>query len=104
MTNKQKLAQNRNYFKYILSGIQKPINFDALTEFETEEWATILNIKDELLDKFDNNSKILGLNVPEHRCYFSPCRNKVKYSGELYGEKVWFCKKHFNEYLEAYDK
>lgn len=56
----------------------------------------------ELLDKFDENSRKLMLNVPKHRCYFNGCRNKAKFKGWVFEEEVWFCKKHNKEYLEQY--
>jgi len=91
---KLQLAQKRNYFKFVLVGLFKPIDNDVLTEWELEEWATILNIRDELLEKFDENSRELGLKVPEHRCW---CGKEAK-SIWLRGDKeIWVCNKHKKE-------
>ncbi len=91
---KIKLAQKRNYFKFVLSGIPKPIDFNALTEWEQEKWATILNIRNELLDKFENNSRIFGLKVPEHRCW---CGKVGKYKPEYDYYEGLVCKKHIKD-------
>ena len=93
---KQKLAQKRNYFKYVLHGIFKPIDLECLTEWELEEWATILDIKDDILSKFDNNSRVMGLNVPEFKCW---CGKEGKYPPsqeypEMIRRNMKFCKKH----------
>jgi hypothetical protein len=81
----------------VLSGIPKPIDYNSLTEWEQEEWATVLNIRDELLDKFDETSRNLGLNVPEHKCW---CGKPAKYGKDLNGdgELVWFCNKCKDKY------
>lgn len=90
---KLQLAQKRNYFKYVLTGMFRRIDYDILTEWELEEWATILNIRDELIDKFEANSRLMGLNVSEHKCW---CGKAGKYdsvdSRHIIGQKV--CKKH----------
>lgn len=94
--NKQKLAQKRNYFKFVLSGLFKPIDSSVLTEWEQEEWSTILNIRDELISKFDSQSREKGLNAPKHRCW---CGKEGKYKPEY---KTFFnvkfvCKKHIKD-------
>ena len=91
---KLQLAQKRNYFKFVLSGMFRLIDNDVLTEWEQEEWSTIFNIRDELMDKFDENSKLMGLNVPEHKCW---CGKPAKYTldhVEKGKESKWVCKKH----------
>ena len=95
MTPKQKLQKDRAWFKFVLAGIPKPINLESLNEWEQEEWATILNIRDELLDKFDKTSRNLGLNVPEHKCWCGkPAKVQVDYYGD--GKLRWVCNKHIN--------
>lgn len=95
---KQQLAQKRNYFKFVLTGMFRKLDLSALTEWEQEEWATIFNIRDELMDKFEGNSRLMGLNIPEHRCW---CGKEGKYDiPENYPYKTTaqkFCKKHFKE-------
>lgn len=93
MTEKQKLQKDRAWFKYVLTGLYKPIELKSLTDYEQEEWATILNIRDNLLDVFDKKSKELGLNVPEHRCWCGkPAKLQVDYYGK--GNLIWVCNKH----------
>lgn len=60
---KLQLAQKRNYFKFVLSGIPKPIDRGVLTPQEDELWGNIISIRKELIDKFDENSQKQGLNV-----------------------------------------
>ena len=45
-----------------------------------------------LIDSFDENSRNLGLKVPEHRCWFSPCKCKAKY--RVGNTNLYLCKKH----------
>ena len=104
MTEKQQLAKVRNWLKFQLLGKQIHTDSKYLTKLEKARIDKINYLIQTTVNNFDRNSSKLGLNVPEHRCYFSPCRNKTKYIGELYGKDVYFCKKHFNEYLEVYDK
>ena len=68
MTPKQKLQKDRAYFKFVLTGLYKPIKTESLTIEEYSWWQTILTARTELLKKFDERSRNLGLNVPEHRC------------------------------------
>lgn len=93
---KLQLAQKRNYFKFVLHGMYRFIDNDALTEWELEEWATILNIRDELLEKFDNNSRLVGLKVPEHKCW---CGKEAKnlVAAHEDGFELWTCNKHKKE-------
>ena len=90
---KQQLAQKRNYFKFVLTGLRKPINPSSLTEEELNQWHDLLKIRGKLLDNFDNASRILGLNVPEHKCW---CGKAAKQQADYYdnGELVWVCNKH----------
>lgn len=43
---KLQLAQKRNYFKFVLTGIPKPIDLKVLSEYEQEQWGIILDIRD----------------------------------------------------------
>lgn len=63
MLPKLKIAQYRNYFKFVLSGLIKPINLEVLTSQEKEEWNNIIESRNKLLNSFNENSKSLGLNV-----------------------------------------
>ncbi len=94
---KLQLAQKRNYFKYVLTGIPKPIDLNVLSEYEQEQWATILNIKDNLLASFDQISKEKGLRIPEHKCW---CGKEAKYTLDSVvrdESATWVCKKHKEE-------
>ena len=90
--NKQQLAQKRNYFKYVLTGLVKPIDYNCLTEEEKISWNAIINLKTSLLSNFDNISRQLGLKVTEHRCWWcgKPAKLQVYYDKEF----IWVCNKH----------
>ena len=94
---KRELAQKRNYFKFVLSGIPKPIDLNCLTQVEKDNWKELLYIRKQLLDKFDETSRSLGLNVPEHKCW---CGKPAKYGKDLNGDEelVWFCNKCKDKY------
>jgi hypothetical protein len=61
--NKFKLAQKRNYFKFVVTGIPKPIDKSVLSELEIQEWDSILEARNIILKYFDDASKRAGLNV-----------------------------------------
>ena|SRR5687767_2622928 len=92
MTKKQ-LAQKRNYFKYQLLGMIKYVDVSILTESEAFTWKHILDLRDNLVDNFDNNSREKGLNVPLNKCW---CGKEGKYQLEepLFDHRYWVCKKH----------
>lgn len=94
--DKQKLAQKRNYFKYQLMGMIKAVDSTILTEEELGRWNTIKNLRNIIVDNFDNSSTELGLNVPKHRCW---CRKEAKYQLKepLLGHGYWVCKNHLDE-------
>lgn len=93
MTPKQKLQKDRAWFKYVLTGLPKPIKLGSLSEYEQKQWNEVLLIRNGLLSEFDFNSKKLGLNVPEHRCW---CGKPAKVQVDYYGtdELQWVCNKH----------
>lgn len=88
-TSKQKLQRDRAYFKYVLTGLPKPIVLASLSEEERINWNTIINLISSLVNQFDKNSRELGLNVPEHKCW---CGKEGKYNSSIPGKYV--CKKH----------
>jgi hypothetical protein len=91
---KLQLAQKRNYFKFVLSGMYRQIDLNALTAYEIVLWKEILDNREELLKIFDDLSRDKGLNVPEHKCW---CGKEAKYTKDYVakGEKAtWVCKKH----------
>ena len=96
---KKELAQKRNYFKFVLSGLYKPIDKSVLTEYEQERWDEIMNIRLELLHNFDENSRQKGLNVPKYKCF---CGKKAKYKVDYEG-LGYVCKKHYEELKDRYN-
>jgi hypothetical protein len=91
---KQGLAQKRNYFKFVLSGMIKPVDITVLTPYEIGRFNTIKEAIKDLIDNFDNNSRLNGLNVPEHKCW---CGKEAKYTKDYVGKgenATWVCKKH----------
>lgn len=90
---KQELARHRNWNKVRLSGM----SFDTrvLTEQELALFEKILSLKDELLQHWDSNSKLLGLKVERYNVYLNNTTYKVNIS---YKEALYF-KKHL-----AYDE
>ena len=91
MTEKQRLQRDRAYFKFVLTGLSKPIQTRSLTEEETISWNTILNLRSELIAAHDRNSRQLGLKVPEHRCW---CGKEAKTQIEEFRASSWVCNKH----------
>ena len=91
--NKKQLAQARNYFKYVLTGICKPIKLEALTPYEVQCWKEILDKRNELIEQFDIASRFRGLNVPLNKCW---CGKEGKYDAEyeLFGNNKKVCKRH----------
>jgi len=61
--DKRKLAQKRNWFKYVITGLSKPIDKSCLSLLEIEEWDKIIKSRETILKSFNNTSKQAGLNV-----------------------------------------
>lgn len=93
--NKKQLAQKRNYFKFVLTGMIKLIDLRCLTVREKIVWKNIISARKNLLDMFEDGSKELGLNIPEYRCCI--CNKEAKYfDDEVFG----YCYKHYKEVYE----
>lgn len=60
---KQQLAQKRNYFKFVLTGLPKSIDLKALTGPEQRHWKEILKLRNSLLKDFEFRSYVMGLNT-----------------------------------------
>lgn len=88
---KQELARARNTNKWLLTGSYKPYNTEALTSIELDLIDLINRSREQLLEYWDENSRLLGLNVPEHKCYYPNCKNKAKY---LFDNNNYSCKTH----------
>lgn len=90
---KLQLAQKRNYFKFVITGMFKPVDAHVLTDRELTLWKEILDNRDELLRIFDVCSRHKGLNVPEHKCWCGkPGKYDVPEDYPYHQGKV--CKKH----------
>lgn len=89
--SKQELARKRNWFKYILSGLVKPVDYAVLSEEERSLWEEILQCRVEILQGFDAVSKDMGLKIPEYRCW---CGKEGKYDAPSYMHVKKLCKKH----------
>jgi hypothetical protein len=94
--NKQQIAQKRNYFKYVIVGIPKPIDLECLTGPEKFAWGQILAHRKTLLNEFEQNSRQKGLNVPEHRCWCGKPAKYINYGDPESTENpiYYTCKKH----------
>lgn len=98
MTAKQQLQKDRAYFKFVLHGLPKPLQYRSLTLEEKDAWETILTVRKELISSFNSRSRVLGLKVPEYRCW---CGKEGKYEPVGYPEYFFenhtkVCKKHIN--------
>jgi len=89
--NKQELARKRNYFKFVLAGMHKPVDLTVLTEEETSLYLQIRDIRKKLMNNFEHNSRHKGLNVPKHRCW---CGKEGKYKSKDDYYIGFVCKKH----------
>lgn len=99
-TEKQKLQKARAFFKYVLSGLIKPVNYTYLSYEEKILWTEIKAKQKRLLTIHDDNNREFGLNVPKFRCHF--CSKEAVYNtvaSEL--DEYRLCKKHFEEYEET---
>jgi hypothetical protein len=95
--SKQQLAQKRNWLKYQLSGIKLVYQEESVTPEELQILNEINLCIKTLLKDFDNNSKLLGLKIPETRCFCG------KPATEDYNDyKV--CRKCFIEYKRYENK
>ena len=100
-TEKQKLARRRNWFKLEILGIHFSKYGLTTTEEEDKLIEQISELRNQLIRQFDENSKKLGLKVPEHRCW---CGKEGKYPTTLpYIDSICertvthLCKKHRDE-------
>ena len=100
--DKQELARNRNWLKFQLAGKAIRYSEKYVTPAELEVIEEVNQRINLLIKHFNNQSRNLGLNGPEHKCHINPCKRKAKHIETVYGKEIYFCKKHFNEYLEAY--
>ena len=82
---KKELAQKRNWFKYQLLGMIKPIDKECMSNKEKREWQQLIILRNQILKSFDSTSIEKGLNVP-NKCW---C-NKPVY------KQLKTCKEHDN--------
>lgn len=100
-TSKQKLAQQRNWAKFLLSGFAlRSINLSCLTKEEQQTWISIVMLRNRMLNHFNENSKHLGLKVTP-KCL---CGKHGRYT-PTYANEDWYnngknsglvCKNHIN--------
>lgn len=64
-TEKQKLQKARAWFKFVLTGMAKPVEIKYLTTAEKDLWNGVKSNLKTLIDLHDENSRLLGLKVPE---------------------------------------
>lgn len=62
-STKQQIAQKRNYFKFVLTGMKKPVDMSVLTIEEKCFYANLLDYREKLISGFDKGSLEMGLNV-----------------------------------------
>tara|TARA_R110000772_G_C13232569_1_gene432911 strand:+ start:664 stop:975 length:312 start_codon:yes stop_codon:yes gene_type:complete len=96
-SEKQKLQKARAYFKFILAGLPKPVSTKYLTATEQDTWKQIIELRNTLLSIHDENSRILGLNVPEFKCFICNKPTIEDYKITKDGMTYNLCKKHFKE-------
>ncbi len=60
---KQQIAQKRNYFKFVLAGMKKPIDISVLTLEEQCFYNNLLEYRQKLISNFDKGSLEMGLKV-----------------------------------------
>jgi len=99
-SEKQKLQKTRSWFKFQLTGMLKPVNTKYLTATEQDLWREIIEKRKTLLDIHDENSRILGLKVPEYRCFICNKGVDEDYKVTKDGETYNLCKKHFKEEMK----
>lgn len=66
-TKLQKLARARNHKKFRISGGNIPQDYEGLTLYEKERLKYAQRILDQLLERWDDRSKQLGLNPGSHK-------------------------------------
>lgn len=92
----QKLQKARAYFKFVITGMFKPVQTSYLTAEENEILEEIGNLIKKLIVMHDNNSRTLGLKVPLEKCHISNCRKEATHKLDI-GR---FCEKHYKQIVE----
>ena len=78
---------------YPLSGLTNYVGI--ITESEKEILKEMGNLQKRLLESFNENSKLLGFNVAEHRCWCGKvAKHKANYETFHEDGKGLVCKKH----------
>ena len=94
-------AQQRNWFKLRVCGSY--LNPTIVTQKELEIVDKINQLRNELIDNFDEEGRKLGFIIPEHKCYALRCKGKVIADVKTdFGITINVCKKHKKE-LEEID-
>lgn len=92
VVTKQKLAKSRNWFKYVLLGLPKPVEQIYLKPEESYKWKQILKLREELIIDFNKNSLDLGLKTTFEVLFDRNIKGKIKMVkvGDFYSG--WFVK------------
>jgi hypothetical protein len=72
---KKKLAQERNWAKFRITGTL--FNYNGVTKKEIEALNKMYALRKQLLDNWDEGSRELGLNVPSNKCFVKGCRKEA---------------------------
>jgi hypothetical protein len=101
MSNKQILAQKRNYLKFRLMGmIISP--GDAVTEEEAQQFRQMYEIRQNLLQNWDAGSeRIFEHSLPRYKCHYCGKRTNREYKLTDYtGAEIHCCKRHYKAFLD----
>ena len=98
--NMRQRAQRRNWFKLrVCSGYLNPT---IVTQKELEIVDKINQLREELINNFDEEGRKLGFIIPNNGCYALRCRCKVVGSITLATHgTIRVCKKHKKEWEEV---
>lgn len=62
---KKQIAQKRNWFLYVLTGLHKPVDYNALSGREIALWEKILEHRKTLIEEFEQTSEKKGLVIKD---------------------------------------
>lgn len=97
--NKSQISKMRNWSKLRIMGFAG-FNLTVFTNKELIILRQMFDLRDELLDGWDNESKKLGFKVPKHRCRWcnkAATHQIVLDDSTMTSNDNWFCSKHKKE-------
>lgn len=96
--NRRKTQQTRAWLAFQLRGLgsleratEDASKYLAITLEESDKLRRIIDLRDELLEDFDTNSREVGLKTPEFRCW---CRKPGIYPHPQINKNGFVCFKH----------